>query len=83
MITENAQPLNTLKVGAKARIKDVDSSNALCQRLMQMGLLPDIEVVLKHVAPLGDPIAVEFAGRSLSLRRCEAAHVSVEQLASS
>ncbi|MGB0369862.1 MAG: FeoA family protein [Opitutales bacterium] len=72
--------LDTLSVGAKARVKEVNSETALCQRLMQMGLLPNIEVVLTHIAPLGDPIAVEFAGRSLSLRRQEAAHVSVELL---
>ena len=83
MNSATAQTLDTIEVRTKARVKTVDSESALCQRLMQMGLLPNIEVMLTHIAPLGDPIAVEFSGRALSLRREEAAHVSVELLPAS
>ncbi|MGE9297156.1 MAG: FeoA family protein [Puniceicoccales bacterium] len=44
-------------------------------------MLPGQEVVLQHVAPLGDPIAITFAGQKISLRRSEAAFVEVETVA--
>jgi len=47
---------------------------------MIMGLLPDMELALVKVAPLGDPIAIEFEGQTVSLRRAEAAYVRLEPL---
>ncbi|HUF60907.1 MAG TPA: FeoA family protein [Verrucomicrobiales bacterium] len=70
--------LASLPIGALARIKSVDSSKSAGQRLMTMGLLPGIEVKLIRVAPFGDPLAIEFDGRRLSLRRREAAGVLLE-----
>jgi ferrous iron transport protein A len=70
--------LSTLPIGQAARVKAYDQCNATDQRLMVMGLIPGVEVRKIRVAPLGDPIAVEFDGRCVSLRRTEANSVRLE-----
>jgi ferrous iron transport protein A len=47
-------------------------------RLLEMGLTPSVEFELLGIAPLGDPIEIEVRGYRLSLRKSEAARVSVE-----
>jgi Fe2+ transport system protein FeoA len=60
------------------RVTDLNSANASVSRLMSMGLLPGKIIRLVHLAPLGDPIAVEFDSCQISLRLEDAAEVSVE-----
>lgn len=66
-----------LERGKRARVTSVEATTTVAQRLMILGLLPGVEVEVVQVAPFGDPIAVEFAGRRLSLRRDEATGVRV------
>ena len=47
---------------------------------MALGLMPGVVVKLARVAPLGDPIAIEFRDQCVSLRRREAGGVEVEPL---
>lgn len=70
--------LCSLAVGASARVKAIESSDATGQRLMTMGLMPGVVIRLVQIAPLGDPVAVEFDGRRMSLRRREARCVVLE-----
>ena len=74
----SSSTLDKLPVGASARIQDVSGDPALQQRLLEMGVLPGTEVTVVRFAPLGDPMEIKVMGYSLSLRRSEAAHVSVE-----
>ena len=53
------------------------TNNDLFLKLMEMGCLPGEKIVLEQVAPLGDPISVNVAGYSLSLRLNEAEHIFV------
>lgn len=69
-----------LSLGEEARVASVQTTVHAHQRLMMMGLLPGTQLRLIHVAPLGDPIAVEFEGQRLCLRRAEAAGVGVQRL---
>ncbi len=62
------------------RVKELNCDNDCIARLMSMGLLPDQEIRLVHEAPLGDPIAIEFNGCHMSLRRCDAANVEVDPI---
>lgn len=48
------------------------------RRLMELGLMPGVEVRFVKSAPLGDPIALEVEGRHLSLRRSDAAQITVQ-----
>ena len=69
--------LNDLKNGQKAKIGDFKPTLAARRRLMELGLMPGVEVRFIKSAPLGDPIAVDVEGRQLSLRREDAAQIIV------
>ncbi len=56
----------------------LNATRAVDQRLLALGLLPGMMVTVVRVAPLGDPIAIEFQNQCVSLRRAEAAEVLVE-----
>ncbi len=66
--------------GELVRVVQIDGEDSLSIRLMEMGLTPGVDVVLVGAAPLGDPLEFEVRGYRLSLRRNEAARVSVERV---
>lgn len=59
----------------------MNASRPIDQRLLALGLMPGMRVKLVRVAPLGDPIAIEFQNQCVSLRKAEAEAVLVELLA--
>lgn len=70
--------LSELKIGATAKVKSIPAENAVNQRLMNLGLLPGMAVKVVQIAPLGDPIAIEFSCQQISIRRAEAAVIELE-----
>lgn len=72
------QTLSQLKPGQIAHVLDVQGDPHLQQRILEMGILPGAEVRLIRVAPLGDPMEFAVLGYHISLRRAEAACVTVE-----
>jgi Fe2+ transport system protein FeoA len=70
--------LSQLRVGQCGRVLAVNGDDALVQRLLEMGLLEGEEVEVVAFAPLGDPIEVRLRDYRLSLRRNEAARISVQ-----
>src|SRR5262249_60598551 len=70
--------LDQLQVGQRASIKGVEGSDALGQRLLEMGLMEGEQVEVLGFAPFGDPIEVRLRDYRLSLRKREAARVAVE-----
>lgn len=73
-----ARTLAQLKPGESAKVVDVGGESILQQRILEMGILPGVDVRLIRVAPLGDPMEFEVIGYRLSLRKTEAACVTVE-----
>lgn len=72
---------DSLKRGDRARISGFDGlADAYRNRLLSLGLTPGTEIVVAHIAPLGDPVEIVVRGFRLSLRREEAAGVVVEKL---
>lgn len=69
--------LDGLAVGTSARVRDVAGSDPTAVRLLEMGLTPGVEVRLIGRAPLGDPLEIELRGYRLSIRRQDAARVTV------
>ncbi len=65
------------KLGEQLTIETIGGHGAFRRRLLEMGLLPGTPVTVKSVAPLGDPIELLVRGASLSIRKEEAATVSV------
>lgn len=72
-----AHSLDTLSVGSVSKVRDVVGSDPTSIRLLEMGLTPGVEVRLIGRAPLGDPLEFELRGYRLSIRRQEAARVTV------
>ena len=69
--------LDQLGVGQRAQITGLRGDDSLAQRLLEMGLLEGEEVEVLGFAPLGDPMEIRLRDYRLSLRRSEAARVSV------
>ncbi|HPD90044.1 MAG TPA: FeoA domain-containing protein [Bacillota bacterium] len=70
--------LDELQVGKRAVIKSVGGEGALRRRLLDLGLTPYTPVMVRKVAPLGDPIEITVRGYELTLRKDEAAAVIME-----
>ncbi|MEE1194340.1 MAG: ferrous iron transport protein A [Phascolarctobacterium sp.] len=72
------ETLKDVAVGDKAIVKRLSGEGALKRRIMDMGVTKGVEVLVRRVAPLGDPIEVTVRGYELSLRKDEAANIIVE-----
>ena len=72
--------LDQLQTGQKARVEAVGGDDAIVQRLLEMGLLEGEEIEVLGFAPLGDPMEIRLRDYRLSLRRSEAARVTVTAL---
>ncbi|MFQ5429568.1 MAG: ferrous iron transport protein A [Phycisphaerae bacterium] len=72
------RPLATLQPGESARITQVRGEAEVRHRLLEMGLTLGTQVRLVRVAPLGDPVELQLRGYRLSVRKAEAAVVTVE-----
>ena len=73
--------MNTLKeipVGQTARVVKLHGEGAVKRRIMDMGITKGIEVYVRKVAPLGDPLEVTVRGYELSLRKADAEMIEVE-----
>lgn len=68
--------LSELEIG-ESGIIDSFSNNEIFLKLMEMGCVPGERVTVDMIAPLGDPISIQVAGYSLSLRLNEAEHIFV------
>jgi ferrous iron transport protein A len=72
--------LDQLRVGQRACIEAIHGSDVIAQRLLEMGLLEGEHIEVIGVAPLGDPLEIRVNDYRLSLRRSEAARISVGEV---
>jgi len=73
--------LSELALGASGHVKDFPKTGATFLRLREMGLLPGTTITFVRAAPLGDPLEFKLRGYHLTLRREEAAQITVEACA--
>ena len=69
--------LDELKPGATAKVSRLNGEGAVKRRIMDMGLTKGVEVAVRKIAPLGDPIELTVRGYELSIRKSEAAMVEI------
>lgn len=69
--------LDELGLMQKATIQTVGGEGALRRRLLDMGLTPGTSVLIRKVAPMGDPIELFLRGYELTLRKDDAAKIEV------
>ncbi len=70
--------LKEAKVGATVKVVKLHGEGAVKRRIMDMGITRGVEVYVRKVAPLGDPIEVSVRGYELSLRKADAEMIEVE-----
>ena len=70
--------LKDVKVGETVTVAKLHGEGPVKRRIMDMGITKGIEVSVRKVAPLGDPIEVSVRGYELSLRKADAEMIEVE-----
>lgn len=70
--------LRQVKVGQTCIVKRVHGEGALRRRIMDMGITKGVEIYVRKVAPLGDPIEITLRDYELSVRKGDAELIEVE-----
>lgn len=73
--------LDQLGVGKTGTIRTVGGEGALRRRLLDMGLTPNTRIMIRKVAPMGDPIEIHLRGYELTIRLEEAQKIGIEEAA--
>lgn len=74
-----SRTLKDLVPGEKACITSIIGNGSIRRRILEMGLVPGVELVMERYAPLGDPVEIKSQGFHLSLRKEEAETIILEQ----
>lgn len=70
--------LKEVKVGTAVKVRKLNGEGPVKRRIMDMGITKGVEVFVRKVAPLGDPVEVTVRGYELSLRKADAEMIEVE-----
>ena len=70
--------LKEAKVGSTVKVVKLHGEGAVKRRIMDMCITRGVEVYIRKVAPLGDPVEVKVRGYELSLRKADAEMIEVE-----
>ena len=70
--------LRDVRIGDTAKVKKLHGEGAVKRRIMDMGITKGVDVYVRKVAPLGDPIEITVRNYELSLRKEDASMIEVE-----
>ena len=70
--------LKDVKVGSTVTVKKIAGEGPVKRRIMGMGITKGVQVYVRKVAPLGDPVEVTVRGYELSIRKADAEIIEVE-----
>ena len=70
--------LRDAKIGETVKVVKLQGQGAVKRRIMDMGITKNVEITVRKVAPLGDPIEITVRGYELSLRKADAEMIEVE-----
>ena len=70
--------LREARIGDTVKVVKLHGEGAVKRRIMDMGITKGVEIYVRKVAPLGDPIEVTIRGYELSIRKADAEMVEVE-----
>lgn len=70
--------LREAAIGQTVKVKRLTGDGPVKRRIMDMGITKGVEIYIRKVAPLGDPIEVTVRGYELSVRKADAAMIEVE-----
>lgn len=69
--------LKDAKIGHPVTVKRINGEGALKRRIMDMGITKGTDIMIRRVAPLGDPLEVTVRGYELSLRKADAEMIEI------
>ena len=69
--------LKETKIGDTVTVMKLKGEGAVRRRIMDMGITKGVDVTVRKVAPLGDPIEVTVRGYELSIRKADAENIEV------
>ena len=64
--------LRDIQIGGTAKVVKLHGEGAIKKRIMDMGITKGVEIFVRKVAPLGDPVEITVRGYELSLRKADA-----------
>ena len=70
--------LREAAIGSTVKVVRITGEGAIKRRIMDMGITRGIEIYIRKVAPLGDPVEITVRGYELSIRKADAEMVEVE-----
>ena len=70
--------LRDARIGQRVKVVKLHGEGAVRRRIMDMGITKSVEIYVRKVAPLGDPIEINVRGYELTLRKADAEMVEVE-----
>ena len=70
--------LNQVKVGETVKVTKIAGEGPIERRIMDMGITKGVEIYVRKVAPLGDPVEITVRNYELSVRKADAAIIEVE-----
>jgi ferrous iron transport protein A len=71
--------LREARVGTKVKVTKISGEGAVKRRIMDMGITKGVEVYIRKIAPLGDPVEVTVRGYELSLRKADAEMIEITE----
>ena len=69
--------LKDVKIGGTVTVAKINGEGPLKRRIMDMGITKGVDLYIRKVAPLGDPIEVTVRGYELSIRKADAQNIEV------
>lgn len=73
-----SRTLRDVKIGETVTVKRLTGDGPVKRRIMDMGITKGVQIYVRKVAPLGDPVEINVRGYELSLRKEEAARIEVQ-----
>ena len=70
--------LKEVQVGDVVKVVKLNGSGPVKRRIMDMGITKGVEIYVRKVAPLGDPLELNLRGYELSLRKADAEQIEVK-----
>ncbi len=70
--------LREAKIGQTVKVVKLNGVGAVKRRIMDMGITKGVEIFIRKVAPLGDPVEITVRGYELSLRKADSEMIEIE-----
>lgn len=70
--------LDDLKPGQSGIVLKIECDDMLRRRIVDMGITPGTYIIMKRIAPFGDPIQINVRGYDLSIRKSEAKNIKIK-----